>query len=35
MPTLDDLNTMLPGDFVTALDGVFEHAPWVAEIAAS
>jgi 2-oxo-4-hydroxy-4-carboxy-5-ureidoimidazoline decarboxylase len=31
MPTLDDLNAMLPGDFVTALDGIFEHAPWVAE----
>ena len=35
MPTLDDLNAMLPGDFITELDGVFEHAPWVAEIAAS
>ena len=35
MPTLDDLNTMLPGDFITELDGVFEHALWVAEIAAS
>ena len=34
MPSLDDLNAMLPGDFITELDGVFEHAPWVAEIAA-
>ncbi len=35
MPTLDDLNKMLASDFITELDGVFEHAPWVAEIAAS
>jgi 2-oxo-4-hydroxy-4-carboxy-5-ureidoimidazoline decarboxylase len=32
---LDDLNTIPPDDFVAALDGVFEHAPWVAETAAS
>jgi 2-oxo-4-hydroxy-4-carboxy-5-ureidoimidazoline decarboxylase len=31
---LDDLNAMPPADFVTALDGVFEHASWVAETAA-
>jgi 2-oxo-4-hydroxy-4-carboxy-5-ureidoimidazoline decarboxylase len=35
MPTLDNLNALPPDDFVTALDGVFEHAPWVAETAAS
>ena len=35
MPTLDQLNTMPPQDFVAVLDGVFEHAPWVAESAAS
>ena len=31
MPTLDQLNTMVPEAFVAALDGVFEHAAWVAE----
>jgi 2-oxo-4-hydroxy-4-carboxy-5-ureidoimidazoline decarboxylase len=35
MPTLDDLNAMPPDDFVTALDGVFEHSPWVAQSAAA
>lgn len=30
MLTLDALNAMSPDGFVTALDGVFEHAPWVA-----
>jgi 2-oxo-4-hydroxy-4-carboxy-5-ureidoimidazoline decarboxylase len=35
MPTLDDLNTVPPADFVAALDGVFENAPWVAEAVAS
>lgn len=35
MPALDDLNAMPPADFVIALDGVFEHVPWVAETAAS
>ena len=35
MHTLDQLNTMPPGEFVVALDGVFEHAPWVAEAAAN
>jgi 2-oxo-4-hydroxy-4-carboxy-5-ureidoimidazoline decarboxylase len=35
MPTLDDLNAMQVADFITALDGVFEHAPWVARTAAS
>jgi 2-oxo-4-hydroxy-4-carboxy-5-ureidoimidazoline decarboxylase len=34
MPTLDALNAMPPQDFVAALDGVFEHASWVAETAA-
>jgi 2-oxo-4-hydroxy-4-carboxy-5-ureidoimidazoline decarboxylase len=35
MPKLDDLNAMQAADFTTALDGVFEHAPWVAKAAAS
>ena len=35
MHTLDELNTMPPEAFVTALDGVFEHSPWVAEAAAA
>jgi 2-oxo-4-hydroxy-4-carboxy-5-ureidoimidazoline decarboxylase len=34
MHTLDQLNTMTQDDFATALDGVFEHATWVAEAAA-
>ena len=34
MPTLDDLNAMAAADFIAALDGVFEHAAWVAEAAA-
>jgi 2-oxo-4-hydroxy-4-carboxy-5-ureidoimidazoline decarboxylase len=34
MHTLDQLNGMAPDDFTTVLDGVFEHAPWVA-VAAS
>src|SRR3954452_21200493 len=34
MPTLDQLNAMAPADFAAALDGIFEHAPWVAEAAA-
>ncbi len=29
--TLDELNRMDRGAFVTALGEVFEHAPWVAE----
>jgi 2-oxo-4-hydroxy-4-carboxy-5-ureidoimidazoline decarboxylase len=28
---LHDLNTMNRAGFVAALDGIFEHAPWVAE----
>jgi 2-oxo-4-hydroxy-4-carboxy-5-ureidoimidazoline decarboxylase len=35
MHTLDQLNTMAPDAFVAALDGVFEHAAWVAETAAA
>jgi 2-oxo-4-hydroxy-4-carboxy-5-ureidoimidazoline decarboxylase len=35
MHTLDQLNTMPVEAFVTALDGVFEHAPWVATAAAA
>jgi 2-oxo-4-hydroxy-4-carboxy-5-ureidoimidazoline decarboxylase len=35
MHTLDQLNVMAPDDFVAALDGVFEHAAWVAETVAS
>ncbi|KWZ35602.1 2-oxo-4-hydroxy-4-carboxy-5-ureidoimidazoline decarboxylase [Burkholderia anthina] len=32
--TLEQLNTMAPGAFVAALSGIFEHSPWVAEVAA-
>ncbi len=35
MPTLDQLNAMPQDAFVAALDGVFEHAAWVAETAVS
>lgn len=35
MVTLDQLNAMPPADFVAALTGVFELAPWVAEAAAA
>ena len=35
MHTLDQLNTMSPDAFVATLDGVFEHAAWVAEAAAA
>ena len=35
MLTLDALNAASPDDFVAALDGVFEHAPWVAAQAAA
>jgi 2-oxo-4-hydroxy-4-carboxy-5-ureidoimidazoline decarboxylase len=35
MHTLDQLNALSLQDFVAALDGVFEHAPWVAETVAS
>lgn len=34
MHTLDQINDMPAEAFVAALDGVFEHAPWVAEAAA-
>ena len=30
MTTLDQLNAMTAADFASALDGIFEHAPWVA-----
>jgi 2-oxo-4-hydroxy-4-carboxy--5-ureidoimidazoline (OHCU) decarboxylase len=30
MITLDELNALDDAGFVRALDGVFEHAPWVA-----
>ena len=33
--TLDQLNAMPRDDFVAALGSIFEHAPWVAESAAS
>ncbi|WP_244813609.1 2-oxo-4-hydroxy-4-carboxy-5-ureidoimidazoline decarboxylase [Caballeronia sp. Lep1P3] len=33
--TLDQLNTMPADAFVTVLGGIFEHSPWVAEIAAA
>lgn len=32
--TLEQLNTMAPSAFVAALSGIFEHSPWVAEVAA-
>jgi 2-oxo-4-hydroxy-4-carboxy-5-ureidoimidazoline decarboxylase len=32
--TLDQLNAMPADAFVTVLAGIFEHSPWVAEIAA-
>ncbi|CAM2175726.1 2-oxo-4-hydroxy-4-carboxy-5-ureidoimidazoline decarboxylase [Burkholderia cenocepacia] len=32
--TLQQLNTMVPSAFVAALSGIFEHSPWVAEVAA-
>lgn len=35
MITLDALNAMSDDDFVAALGSIFEHAPWVAEGAAS
>jgi 2-oxo-4-hydroxy-4-carboxy-5-ureidoimidazoline decarboxylase len=35
MHTLDQLNTLPADRFAAALDGVFEHASWVAEAAAS
>lgn len=35
MHTLDQLNAMSKDDVVAALDGVFEHAPWVAAAAAA
>ena len=33
--TLDQLNAMSRDDFVAALGSIFEHAPWVAQDAAS
>ncbi|WP_250451318.1 2-oxo-4-hydroxy-4-carboxy-5-ureidoimidazoline decarboxylase [Caballeronia sp. ATUFL_M2_KS44] len=33
--TLDQLNAMPADAFVTVLAGIFEHSPWVAEIAAT
>jgi beta-ureidopropionase / N-carbamoyl-L-amino-acid hydrolase len=29
--TLEQLNALPPGEFAAALDGVFEHSPWVAQ----
>jgi beta-ureidopropionase / N-carbamoyl-L-amino-acid hydrolase len=29
--TLEQLNALAPGEFAAALDGVFEHSPWVAQ----
>jgi N-carbamoyl-L-amino-acid hydrolase len=29
--TLEQLNALSPGEFAAALDGVFEHSPWVAQ----
>lgn len=33
--TLEQLNAMAPSAFVAALSGIFEHSPWVAELAAA
>jgi 2-oxo-4-hydroxy-4-carboxy-5-ureidoimidazoline decarboxylase len=33
--TLSELNTMSPETFAAVLSGIFEHSPWVAEIAAT
>jgi 2-oxo-4-hydroxy-4-carboxy-5-ureidoimidazoline decarboxylase len=33
--TLDQLNSISTDAFVAALSGIFEHSPWVAEIAAN
>jgi len=35
MRTLDQLNTMSREEFVAALEGVFEHAPWIAAAASA
>lgn len=35
MMTLDQLNAASAADFVTLLDGTYEHSPWIAERAAS
>lgn len=35
MMTLDQLNAASAADFVRALDGTYEHSPWIAERAAS
>ena len=34
MTTLSDLNTLDDAAFVAALDGIYEHSPWIAERAA-
>ncbi len=31
--TLERLNTASPGEFITQLDGIYEHSPWIAEAA--
>ncbi|MDR5750795.1 MULTISPECIES: 2-oxo-4-hydroxy-4-carboxy-5-ureidoimidazoline decarboxylase [unclassified Caballeronia] len=33
--TLDQLNALPADTFVTVLSGIFEHSPWVAEVAAA
>ena len=35
MMTLEQLNTAPVADFVSALAGIFEHSPWIAERAAA
>ena len=35
MMTLDDLNNASAADFVTLLDGTYEHSPWIARRAAA
>ena len=35
MITIESLNTASQADFVRALDGTYEHSPWIAERTAS
>jgi allantoate deiminase/N-carbamoyl-L-amino-acid hydrolase len=35
MISLDELNAATPSDFAAALNGIFEHSPWIAERAAA
>ena len=35
MLTLEQINAASPADFVALLDGIYEHSPWVADVAAA